>query len=76
VYLSRPLEQFAFTRTYIKATLSPNTDIGADALWRAATMARGSPAWIYKEIETSHMIASNRPVALGALLSELLRSRE
>lgn len=74
VYLSRPLEQFNFSRTYIKATLDPKTDIGGDALWRAAERARQSPAWTYKEIETTHMIASNRPTEFAALLLGLLRS--
>ena len=68
VYLSKPLEQFAFDRTYIKATLDPKSDPGADALWRAADRAKNSPAWRYAEIETTHMVASNRPSELAALL--------
>ncbi len=35
VRLARPLEDFEFARTYIKATLDPPTDLGADALERA-----------------------------------------
>jgi len=68
VYLSKPLEQFAFDRTYIKATLDPKSDPGADALWRAADRAKNSPAWRYAEIETTHMVASNRPSELAAIL--------
>jgi pimeloyl-ACP methyl ester carboxylesterase len=68
VYLSQPLEQFAFDRTYIKATLDPKSDVGADALWRAADRARNSQAWRYAEIETTHMVASNRPNELTAIL--------
>jgi hypothetical protein len=68
VYLSKPLEQFACSRTYIKATLDPESDIGAEALLRAADHAKNSPAWHYAEIETTHMVASNRPNELAAIL--------
>lgn len=68
VYLSKPLEQFAFDRTYIKATLDPRSAPGADAFWRAADRAKNSPAWRYAEIETTHMVASNRPAELASLL--------
>ena len=68
VYLSKPLEEFAFDRTYIKATLDPKSDVGADALWRAADRAKNSQAWRYAEIETTHMIASNRPSELATIL--------
>jgi pimeloyl-ACP methyl ester carboxylesterase len=71
VHLLRPLEDFAFTRTFIKATLDPPTDLGAAALLRAAERAKSSPAWRYAEIETTHMVPSNRPKDLAALLLEL-----
>lgn len=71
VYLAKPLEEFGFTRTYIKATRNPETDIGAAALWRAAKRAEESPAWTYKEIETTHMVASNRPAELAGILLQL-----
>ena len=68
VYLSKPLEEFTFDRTYIKATLDPKSDVGADALWRAADRAKNSKAWRYVEIETTHMVSSNRPGELSAIL--------
>jgi pimeloyl-ACP methyl ester carboxylesterase len=68
VYLSKPLEEFAFDRTYIKATLNPKTDAGAAAFWRAADRAKSSEAWRYAEIETTHMVASNRPNELATIL--------
>jgi pimeloyl-ACP methyl ester carboxylesterase len=71
VRLARPLEEFGFTRTYIKATLDPPTDVGADALWRAAERAKASPAWRYRELATTHMVPSNRPDELTELLLEL-----
>ena len=71
VRLRQPLEAFPFTRTYIKATLDPPTDVGADAFLRAADRAKSSPGWRYAEIATTHMVASNRPKELAALLLEL-----
>ena len=68
VYLAKPLEDFTFDRSYIKATQDPKSDVGADALWRAADRARDSSAWRYAEIETTHMVASNRPRELATIL--------
>jgi pimeloyl-ACP methyl ester carboxylesterase len=71
VYLARPLESFSFTRTYIKATRSPDADPGNDAFWRAARHAKSSPAWRYFEIDTNHMLASNRPEETAKLLAQI-----
>jgi len=68
VYLSKPLEEFDFARTYIKATLSPASDLGEDAFLRAAAHAKSSMAWHYAEIPTTHMVASNRPRELASIL--------
>ena len=70
VRLARPLEEYPFTRTYIKATGEPRPE-AADAFWTAADRAKASPAWRYREIATNHMIASNRPEELTRLLLEL-----
>lgn len=64
VLLSKPLESFAFTRTYIKATQAPESD----PFWRAARRAQESSAWQYHEIGTNHMIANNRPEELARIL--------
>jgi hypothetical protein len=37
----------------------------------AAEHARSSPAWRYREIATSHLVAQNRPRELADLLLEL-----
>ena len=66
VFLSRPLESFPFTRTYIKATQDGN-----EAFWRAARHAKGSLAWRYYEIATNHMIANNRPEELARILTNI-----
>ena len=69
VFLSQPVESFAFTRTYIKASKAPENDIGNEAFWRAARHAKGSPAWRYFEIATNHMVANNRPEELARILA-------
>jgi len=71
VYLSKPLENFNFTRTYIKATVDREANAGAEALWRAARHAEESPAWNYRQIATTHMVASNRPEELASMLLSL-----
>ena len=73
VRLHQPLEDFPFSRTYVKATADAPDAPGAKAFWAAAQRAQSSPAWTYREIETSHMIASNRPEELADLLLELAR---
>jgi pimeloyl-ACP methyl ester carboxylesterase len=70
VRLARPLEEYPFTRTYIKATGEPRPKAGGP-FWTAADRASSSPAWRYREIGTGHMIASNRPDDLARLLLEL-----
>ena len=54
-------------------TLDSDFDAAADtaaALWRAANHAKESRAWSYREIETTHMVVSNRPNELAAILLE------
>jgi len=70
VRLPRPLEDYPFSRTYIKATGEPRPAAG-DAFWKAADRAASSPAWRYREIATGHMIPSNRPDELVSMLLEL-----
>ena len=81
VRLVRPLEDYPFTRTYIKATGEPRPRLEAGGgeprpevggpFWAAADRAKASSAWRYREIATSHMVASNRPEELARLLLEL-----
>lgn len=73
VRLRKPLEDYPFTRTYVKATEEPPPQPGArpSPFWRAAQRAKPDPAWRYREIDTDHMIMVNRPAELVALLLEL-----
>jgi pimeloyl-ACP methyl ester carboxylesterase len=70
VRLVLPLEDYPFTRTYIKATGEPRPNTGGP-FWAAADRARNSPEWRYREVATNHMIPSNRPADLVRLLLEL-----
>ena len=73
VRLSKPLEEHAFSRTFIKATADrPPADGPVPALWRNAEYTRNHPAWRYREIETTHMVPNNRPEELTALLLEVI----
>ena len=71
VFLAQPLEDYAFSRTYIKATAAPESDPGNVAFWQAARHAQASPAWSYFEIATNHMVANNRPQELAAVLQQV-----
>jgi pimeloyl-ACP methyl ester carboxylesterase len=70
VHLPQPLEDYPFTRTYIKATGEPRPETGGP-FWDAADRAKSSPAWSYDEISTNHMVLHNRPEELAAILNAL-----
>ena len=59
--LAAPVEEYAVGLTYIKATAETRDVPGGDAFWDAAEHAEASDRWRYLEIETNHMVASNRP---------------
>jgi pimeloyl-ACP methyl ester carboxylesterase len=71
VHVSQPLERYPFSRTYIKATIPSRSESTNGAFWAAADHAQESALWRYAEIETNHMIASNKPEELTSLLLEL-----
>jgi pimeloyl-ACP methyl ester carboxylesterase len=71
VLLRRPLEEFSFTRTYIKATADAPDAPGAQAFGAAAARAKASSAWSYHEIATNHMVPNNRPQELAEILLRL-----
>jgi pimeloyl-ACP methyl ester carboxylesterase len=72
VRLRRQLEEYAFTRTYIRATADAPDSAGTKAFGDAAARARASSAWRYHEIATNHMVPSNRPEELAAVLLQLI----
>jgi pimeloyl-ACP methyl ester carboxylesterase len=73
VRLERALEEYPFTRTYVKATLEPRPagDGRPSAFWTAADHAKTSREWRYREVDSDHLIPLNRPADLVALLLEL-----
>jgi len=71
VALARPIEEYPFERTYIRATADSPTALSATVFDAAAERARRSVAWHHREIHTNHMIASNEPGELAAMLLEM-----
>jgi hypothetical protein len=71
VTLSQPLEEFSFGRTYIRASGDSSDAPGAAVFEAAAAHAGASPYWNAREIATNHMVPSNRPEELAAILDEL-----
>jgi pimeloyl-ACP methyl ester carboxylesterase len=68
IQLHQALEDFPFGRTYVKATLSEADEIGEAHFRAVAEIARGSKRWRYREIDANHMLLSNRPQEVTALL--------
>ena len=73
VSLSKPLEDWDFTRTFIKASADPG-EANDSAFWTAARLAEASAAWGYHEIATNHMVPMNRPQELANILLGLAAS--
>ena len=71
VRLARPLEDFGFGLTYVKALDDPIEPGQRAPFWEAGERARNDPRWRYAEIDTNHMIPQNRPTELVALLLQL-----
>lgn len=71
VRLLRPLEDYPFTRTYIRATEDDHSAESDQRFAQAAAHARGSAHWTYHEIDTNHMVPINRPETLAGLLLRL-----
>jgi pimeloyl-ACP methyl ester carboxylesterase len=70
VSLSKPLEDWDFTRTFIKASADA-AEATDSAFWTTARRAQESPAWNYHEIATNHMVPLNRPEELAAIVLDL-----
>jgi pimeloyl-ACP methyl ester carboxylesterase len=77
VRLSRPLEEHAFTRTYVKAGGPPGeaAQRGSGAFWRAAGYTRDHPAWRYYELPCGHGVHRELPYAFAGILLQLAAHR-
>ena len=73
VRVSRPVEEFGYPLTFIKATGEPRSETEGP-FWLASDRAKQSVAWKHFEIDTNHMIPSNRPDELAAILASLTTS--
>lgn len=72
VRLARPLEDFPFGRTFVKALGDPRNSEGPDVFYDAADRLRDHPMWRYVETTSNHMIPQNRPQELVDLLLSLV----
>lgn len=70
VSLAQPIEDYGIALTYIKATADVRTD-PPGPFWIASDRAKASDAWTHHEIDSNHMIPSNRPDELAAILMGL-----
>jgi pimeloyl-ACP methyl ester carboxylesterase len=76
VKLSVPLEQRAFTRTYVKAGFGmmlgapPGPRNGA--FWEAAERTREDPAWRYVELPAYHGLHTELPATVAGVLLDLV----
>ena len=61
VHLSRPLEERAFSLTYIKATGDERPAGGPQGFWPFADRTRANPRWRYREIDCDHMVPQKKP---------------
>jgi len=71
IHLTRPLEEHAFSLTYIKATGDLRPADGPQGFWPFADRARTDARWRYREIDCDHMVLHKRPRELVQLLLEV-----
>ncbi len=67
VSLSKPLEEWPFTRTFIKAT-ADEAESDTSPFWTAHHRAMASDAWEAHEIATNHMVPALAPEELANIL--------
>ena len=71
VRLRTPIEDHPFGLAYSKATGSGRDAPGGGAFWNAAEHAKTAARWKSHEIASNHMVASNQPSELVAVLETL-----
>lgn len=71
VRLHRPVEELDLGLTYVKATASGPDEPGEQCFREAAGRARADGRWRYREINSNHMVLSNRPQEVTDVLLEL-----
>jgi pimeloyl-ACP methyl ester carboxylesterase len=68
VRLLKPLEDYPFTRTYIRATGDPPDAMGSMVFQTMADRCRASKAWTVHEIASTHVVPVEKPKELVELL--------
>jgi pimeloyl-ACP methyl ester carboxylesterase len=71
IHLSRPIESYSFTRTYIKAGGPPGANGRTGPFWTPADYTRANPAWRYYEFPCGHGIHRELPYSMLGVLLEL-----
>lgn len=71
ISLSKPVEDWPFSRTYIKAT-ADEAESPESPFWQAAHHAKDSEGWAYHEIATNHMVPALAPDQLAKILLGLV----
>ena len=73
VHLSVPLEERAFTRTYVKATADrPGDASRTSAFWAATARVKADPRWRCYELPCGHGIHREMPQELKAILDDVI----
>jgi pimeloyl-ACP methyl ester carboxylesterase len=70
VHMSRRLEEWELSLTYIKATADA-AEASDSAFWRAAAHAKDSPRWAHHEIATHHLVPYTHPAELSQIVLDL-----
>lgn len=73
VQLSKPVEEWDFSRTFIKAVADEN-EPDDSAFWQCARRAQQSADWRYETIDSNHMVPLMRPNELAELLVDIAGS--
>lgn len=70
VRLGTPIEDYPFSRTYIKASADPDEPTDS-FFWQAANHAKASDSWLYHEISTHHLVPFSHPQEIADIVLAL-----
>lgn len=71
VSLSKPLAEWGFGLTFVKAT-ADTAEPDDSPFWTAARQAEASPDWAYHEVAANHMVPELQPERLAEILLALV----
>jgi hypothetical protein len=70
--MTKPIEDYDFSLTYIKAMLPAAPSTGPQGFWVFAGRVKNNPRWRYREVDCDHMVPQKKPRELAELLLEVL----